>query len=476
MSLSQKVGDAFFQIGLRGASQVSQQWDDLTGRMKKSSKAANLGSAFMLGGVAGAGFFAMQKAIENLSAVITTAAESFRILSQEVRDAYKRVSDLQKISDRLGTSFSWINKMRLVVADSNMTMNEFEQSMAAFQRNFETFSQGVGESKQTFESLKITPEILRSWETLENQLTNVIDRLSSVTDNSQRSGAAMRMYGEQGRKLQPLVQGNKELLEVLMKQAEFIGLDLLPDDAAITMDNVRDSFVKLNIQMQASFELLAYKLAPLFEYVLAVVISLAKTFQDVVVKSGNFAASGNSVASAFEYVGDVIISVIGMATSGVMDLMATMSIFMGRMMTSWAKLGLQVEQVLNGLGYIGRQISDPLGGASYELGKFGDSMEKFGAMMKVESMTFSSDLMHNYEQWKQLIEDERKAREVPEREIIEAVRGVGEMFRGEAMQRNASTMQKLYEKNNEILKAIRGAAERTADAIESDTMVLKVAP
>lgn len=490
MSVSQKVGDLFVQIKLRGAKDIEEQIRDVQGRVNNARKRlldgskdkGGIGSLFGMGVGIGAGFFTVQTALNALRGTLSVLVDYFRNLRDEIQQAYLRLSNLQKIADRLGTSFSWISKVRLLIADSNMSMEEFEQSMAAFQRNLETFSQGVGESKQTFEGLGITPEMLLSWGSLENQMLNIIERLGSISDQSKRAGAAMRIFGEQGRKLLPLVSANKELYRVMMLQADFLGMNLGAETGRVA-DETRDHLVKMGMQFNAIMERMSMIFAPAINEVLAVAISLSKVFMDI---SKRVSESTNGAGSLWKYITDIA----GAQGNMILQVVGALTMYQGMMLEATAKVGKAIsmaglivgtllKRIDDSFGVLGQKLSAAgidLTDASLNMLQASSEMDGVGRTLRTSGSTFANDVSNAYQEWLGLLEQERRAMENgPMPELTEAVSELNSTFRGEAMQRNAATMQAFYRELPKSMKSADKSLQDIKNEFKKGKVVLRIA-
>lgn len=266
-----KAGDAFVEVSVDGLENIKAELGDLKSEIAKGFQSSNKLQAVS----------AIADGFRMISGAISSAAQAAMFFVNNIREAVERVSDLQKTADRLGTTITFISRLRVATITSGMSMSEMEQSFAAFQRNMETFSQGVGESKATFEALGITPGMLKGWGSLENQMMNIITKLGQIQDPSQRAGAAMRIFGEQGRKLIPLVNANATALQAMMKQADFLGMTL-DGNAGRSLDRVRDNLRLMSEQVNALWDRLAVALAPELEKLTNELIVAFKTIFDVV--------------------------------------------------------------------------------------------------------------------------------------------------------------------------------------------------
>lgn len=464
---AQKIGDAFVNISVKGAAFAAKQIEDLkkSAEKQKQSGKGELSPMMMAFGAGGGAAVALM-AIKGLEGAVRGLMNAIKMMQSEILKSIVRLSDLQKTADRIGTSSSWLSLMRLMVRDSNMSMQEFEQLIAAFQRNFETFSHDVGESKATLKSLGVSPELLRSWGDLETKMVELGYRINEIADADQRRGAAMRIFGEQGRKLIPLVASNRELYYVLKEQAKFLGLGHA-EDGIRRADELRDSFVKMTMQTDALWEKLSIMLTPALQELLNYTIAATKTFTDFSAKIAGAADASAFLKGGITGIATAIQSMVGTAVMAIASLAASFMSAASAMLTIASGLVASIASVMAAsdamrTGTVSDDTLDLMQGA-IDMKSAADGARKISATIMSEGSIFMFKFRENLNTWRSLIEAELEAmseREDRTKEEMKVASKYAEIFRGEALGRSASTMQRLAEKQVKALERVeRGVGE-----------------
>lgn len=429
-----KAGDAYIQVSVDGLADIKAEMSNI-----RSEIAAGFDKSTKLQAVS-----ALADGFRMIGGAIGFATGKMMWFSANVLQAVERVSELQKIADRLGTSLTFISRIKIAAITSNMSMNELEQAFAAFQRNMETFSQGVGESKATFEGLGITPEMLKGWGNLENQMLNIIMRLGQIEDPSQRAGAAMRIFGEQGRKLIPLVNANADALKALMAQSDFLGLTL-DEGAGRSLDRVRDNIRLLLEQVNGLWNQIAVALGPELEQLTENMIVAIKTFADAAVNSG-------ALKDAFDFVSDSIKPLMQMLFSLRIKMLEIQGGFLD-LAEMWMNMpfnkifGFFLEE------YLGAQITE----MNAQIYTWNKEIRASLGDLYIAREGLSETFERNKRNWQELVKAATPAANALRdgaRDMHKAAQELAKTFSGDVLGRTAEDMKKAREISEMTMKSI----------------------
>lgn len=459
------AGRAYITVGVKGIQQSSSK---LTNMMQSMN--GKLGAIKAFAGItaAGAVLSGVAKAAKLAADAIVFA---FNYARGQVIHSIEEISNVVKQSDRLGVDVSWMSQMRVVAADSNASMNELEQSFAAFQRNIATASNtGRGEAADTLDMLGLDPTALKN-AGIPQAIEDVTRALGRIPEGSARGGAAMAIFGEQGRKLLPMLIGNVDLMQSLREQSDFLGTTM-ENDGARGVDNLRDSYKKLQMQIAAIWEAFTMKIAPAISSLIdGQIIPFVHVMQQLI---GGF-DDGGMAATSF---------------SGFVGILA--NVFKQLMLAAVAQLGMMaksVEQLLKwgaDLLEVYSDVQEFLSGSRSSAAdivgtKLDDYAESIGG-----SSGHISDWVHSFDQnfadaqkeWADLVQRERDAtvRGIgePAEDIGNAVDKLSDVFKGEAMGRNAATMQRMQEWHQKNSKDIKEYVKRIAGLLNTAPLVRAV--
>ena len=436
-----KAGDAYIQVSVDGLAEIKAEMSNIRSEIASGFDKTTRNTAIS----------ALADGFKMVSSAIKTASQAVMWFSGKVMQAVERVSELQKIADRLGTSLTFISRIKIAAVTSNMSMNELEQAFAAFQRNMETFSQGVGEARATFESLGITPGMLKSWGSLEKQMTNIIIRLGQVQDPSQRAGAAMRIFGEQGRKLIPLVNANAKAFKSLMDQADFLGLTL-DESAGRSLDRVRDNSRLLNEQLNGLWNNVAVNLGPELEKLTNELIVSVKVLSHIVTKGTELKDVIDSIADAvkpltkaFAYF-HVVLTTVKLVYTSFVELVRRQYAFLTQPINTLLSL------------YDTSVLSKTFGYDS--IAKSSEAVKEASAAVAASikaANAIDADFDKSRSEWKELIKASQPvtmAIKSGAEDMKEAAKEINRAFSGEVLGRTAEDLKKSREISERTLKGI----------------------
>lgn len=452
-----EAGRAYVTVSVKGTKESVDKMTTMVQGMSKTMSSGSLKSALiggLAGGVAGVVGQVLLQVGQQVGKIITSVVGMIRSSLATIWEYAAGIADVVKMADRLGTSVEFVSQMRTVVEDSGATMADFESSMKAFQRNMFTASTGVGEAKGAFEELEVDPMAL-SMMSLEEAVMTVVKATDNLATSNRVGGVMMRIMGENAEKMIPFIQGNTELFEALAKQSTYLGRTL-DNDGARGVDNMRDSWVKLGRQLDAIWEKFVMALAPTISWVIdGGLIPLVRTIMDMTSAFDDSSVTGDVFRSVLESLGFILVEIGRAATQVGLALfnMFTDSIRMVEKMLKlyadfWELTPWEAEWADNAAGNIGKWSSE---------------MERMQGRMQDSLGTFWDDFERNQEEWAKLTAEERAATKSINdgftEEVTAAAEKIADVFGGEALQRNASTMQKLqemaYQNNRDIKEYVK---------------------
>lgn len=448
-----EAGRAYVTVAVKGTKESVDGLTKMTEGMKDRLASGGLRSALIggfAGGIAGVVGAVLTQVGQQVGKIISSVVGMIRSSLKIIWEYSEGIANVVKMADRLGTAVGFISKMRTVMEDSGATMADFESAMKAFQRNMFTAGTGVGEAKGAFEQLKLDPKDL-SLDSLENAVFRVVDATKQLGSTSEVSGVMMRIMGENASKMIPFLQGNAGLFSTLTKQSQFLGRSL-DKEGARGVDNMRDSWVKLGRQLDAIWEQFVMDIAPTLSWVIdGGMIPLVKTIMNMTSAFDDSSKTGVVFRSMLEIMGIVLVE-IGRAATQVGLALFNMFADSIRGVERLLKLYADLWELTPWKA----ELADK---AAVGIGKWANEMEGMQNKMQDSLGTFWDDFAKNQEEWAKLTAEERAATKSINdgftEEVTAAADKISNVFGGDALQRNASTMQKLQEmayQNNKDIK------------------------
>jgi hypothetical protein len=149
--------------------------------------------------------------------------------------------EVDKFSKQTGVSREEIQKLGYAALQEHASMEQLASGLIKLSKNMYDASMGTGEAKDTFDSLGIS--VKNSDGSLRNSsdvLLDVADRFKNMTNETEMSGAAMKIFGKSGAELVPFLRMGRDGIEELKKEAERLGI-VMSEDSVKNMKAFDDS-------------------------------------------------------------------------------------------------------------------------------------------------------------------------------------------------------------------------------------------
>jgi hypothetical protein len=149
--------------------------------------------------------------------------------------------EIDKMSKTTGVSREEIQKLGYAALQEHASMEQLSAGLVKLSKNMYDANMGTGEAKDTFEELGIS--VKKSDGTLRSSsdvLLDVADKFKGMTNETEISGAAMKIFGKSGAELVPFLRMGRDGIEELKKEAERLGI-VMNEDAVKNMKAFDDS-------------------------------------------------------------------------------------------------------------------------------------------------------------------------------------------------------------------------------------------
>lgn len=141
------------------------------------------------------------------------AAWAIREMVRMVNETARLSDELAKMSRRTGFTVETLNGLTQAAEKSAVGQEQLEVGLRQLNKNLLDFTRGTGEARKSFEALGITGEQAAGLlKTPEEAFLTIADRLSKIRDVGVRGAEAMRIFGESGTKLLPLLNQGRDAI------------------------------------------------------------------------------------------------------------------------------------------------------------------------------------------------------------------------------------------------------------------------
>lgn len=233
------------------------------------------------------------------------ALVAFGVAMDQAKKAAEWAADLKKASDTLGLTTTQLQEFDHVFASIGVDVEKGRHALSGLEQSIGQVEAGGTRARQITkvfkEELKISPEDLRGWGDLGDQIPHVVDALAAM--NVQERAAAEKRLKVDPETIQSMID-YKDQIKGLIEQAHQYGI-IIPEDVInssakasntmkqwsdITHGELRAAFIQLAPLIAGSAQLTA-NLAGKFADGVRGAVDIAKAIHDVFTQIGNFIQS-----------------------------------------------------------------------------------------------------------------------------------------------------------------------------------------
>lgn len=165
---------------------------------------------------------------------------------QSAIDYGKALDDLSK---QLGITVEDLQAYQKLARDSGVETTTLSSAFGQFASNLGRAQQGSVEQSKVFKALGID---IKDFSSAGDALPTVIDRISQLKDPLQRAAIETRLFGEEGRKLDPLLSGGAAQVSALAKSLQETGKALSQKEIQ-ELDETAQKLGEVKNQLQVDF-------------------------------------------------------------------------------------------------------------------------------------------------------------------------------------------------------------------------------
>lgn len=237
---------------------------------------------------------------------------------------------IAKASDRTGIAIETLSEFGYAAEQSGANLEKFEASIRFMQKFMMEVGKGSEEAKTALGRLGLT---LSDFQGLrpDQQFELIAERLSKITSPAIRAATAMKIFGDSGTQLLPLMKDGAKGIQALREEARRLGLTISEDDARAA-ETLGDRWADLGKIWKATKVSIGAALAPALTELLKHVIEIAlaasrwiKQNRELFVSLAKWAAIITVIGVGIVALGGALIFV-GAATAGFLALMAAIPV------------------------------------------------------------------------------------------------------------------------------------------------------
>lgn len=215
-----------------------------------------------------------------------------------IRGQLNAADEMSKSAQRLGIPIETLSKLRHAADMSGVGVEQLSVGLKTMSRQMAEAAGGSKTALKIFDDLGVSAmNADGSLRSTEEVMSDVAESLSKMPDGAQKTALAMKLFGESGAALIPMLNGGASGLEAMMREAESLGIvfDAKTGKAA---ENFNDNISRLKASVMGLVIQLAAALAPTLETISAKAVEMTKWFRDLSPETQALAAKFAVVAMA----------------------------------------------------------------------------------------------------------------------------------------------------------------------------------
>ena len=243
----------------------------------------------------------MAKGVATATAAATAAVGAMGYaLSKQV----KKVDDLAKTAQKLGTTVSTLQELQYAADISGVSANTLNMAMQRLTRRVSEASMGFGEAKGALKELGLNAAELNKLP-LDKKMEVLADAFEGVASDGDKVRLAMKLFDSEGVALVNTLNLGSEGLREMSAEAQSLGLSISELDAQ-RFEKMQDDITRMKTAASAAATTFTTELLPLIE-------GLFNGFNDAGFGANNFQKTAVSAAHAtiraFGFLADVIYNI-----------------------------------------------------------------------------------------------------------------------------------------------------------------------
>jgi len=263
------------------------------GALDKTGRSAGRAAADMA--LMGAKVGALTVAAAAAAAAGATLVATFNSISQGIQ----RGGRFDDLSAQLGVTVEALTSVEILLRDSGVSIESYGIAIRTLSKNLFDFANNTGEARVALERLGFDQAALAGKDASE-AFALISPRLAEVGNSAERTALAMKIFGEAGTQLGPLLAQSSQEVERLTKLSRDLGMTLSTDQAAV-LDSVADNLDILSNAYAGVGQQIAVGLGPGLNAALEAAINLAAELIN----------GGNSAREFGEGLGDIFYDLAG---------------------------------------------------------------------------------------------------------------------------------------------------------------------
>ena len=235
--------------------------------------------------------------MKKYSAVIGTAVVASMTLL--IKKTIDQAESLEKMSQRVGVSVENLSTLRYAAELSGTEIGVFEKAVQRASRNITDSAMGKGDAKEIFDKFGISvKDSSGELKSADGIMMEVADRFANMKDGTEKTAAALDVFGRAGADLIPMLNGGSEGLKKMQEEAKALGLEVSTSAAKMAAE-LKDNMLRLESSVKGIGVTVTTELLPSLIQVTNALVAFAKNEAAVATMSQGIGMTIKILASLF---------------------------------------------------------------------------------------------------------------------------------------------------------------------------------
>lgn len=258
-----------------------------------------------------------ENALDKLGSGLKTigAVVSVGMVVQGFRNFTDALDEMGKASERFGVSSEWLSGMGHAAEMSGVQFDKFKIGLKDFTKNLALAESGSKQMSEVMDSLGIT-----ATGDVEQALAQLADRFAELPDGPQKAQAAMKVFGQAGLELIPMLNAGSAGIEEMRAEAERLGL-IMDSKAAAAAAAFNDNLARVSAAAKGTSNQFVQGMLP-------ALAKITESFTDVNVGADRWQKLGRGAGEIARWTAGAFYQLAGMveiAGSGIAAVLAAIA-------------------------------------------------------------------------------------------------------------------------------------------------------
>ncbi|UWR76628.1 phage tail tape measure protein [Phaeobacter inhibens] len=198
-----------------------------------------------------------------------------------VRNQLNAADELSKSAQRLGVPIEELSALRHAADMSAVSTSDLDNGLRRLSRNMQDASTGGKKTSALFRELGISvSDANGKLRPTSEVMADAAERLGAMPDGAKKTALAFELFGRAGTNLIPMLNGGREGLQGMLKEARELGL-VVDQKTGKSAENFNDNLARLSKTLRGVLLQSMAALAPVLERITNAVVNASKWFRDL---------------------------------------------------------------------------------------------------------------------------------------------------------------------------------------------------